>query len=273
MRLLEDDLQVSLFARHGRGMTLTEAGVLLLSRATDILRAVDDTRSDLIDQDQSVRGSISLGVPPTVGDVLAARLIEKYHRRYPAVSVRVVPAFSGYLQDFLHRGEVDLAVTYEVTHRLNLNLTPLIVEDLHLVGPPGSGLTASRPVAFEGASKRTLILPGPQHGLRVLISKQARANGLVLHVPIEADALQTLKDLVIRGLGHTILPLASVHAEVRAGQLSSAPITSPKLSRKLMLAQPLGRPVTNAVRLFAEMLRSEITEMVEEHAWDGQLAR
>lgn len=271
IRMLEQDLKVRLFNRHGRGMSLTETGQLLLIRAQSILRQIDATRADLIDQDQAVRGQVRLGVPPTVGDVLAARLLEKFHARYPGVMVRVVPAFSGYLMDFLHRGEVDLAIMYGIERGLDVGLLPLIEENLYLVGSGRAGLSRDVPVTLDWVAKQILALPGPRHGLRVLIEKEARRKNLSLTVPIEADALQTLKDLVSRGLGFTVLPLASVHKEILARELSAAPIHGPKLVRKLILVQPLGQPVSNAVKFFAEMLKSEIAEMVAANIIDGRL--
>lgn len=260
IRLLEQDLRVSLFDRHGRGMSLTEAGEHLLTRAQLIMQQLEDTRADMAERGRSVRGRVSLGVPPTVGDVLAAPLIEKFHLLYPDVSIRVVPAFSGYLVDFLHRGEVDLAIIYGGERRSDIGLAPLIEEQLFLVGVPGRPGRNVRGVSLARVSRHKLVLPSPQHGLRVLVEEAARRQDLQLWVPLEADALQTLKDLVMRSMAHTILPFASVRREVDAGKLSALPIVKPNLRRSLVLAQPLGRPMSRATRLLAQLLRDEFAD-------------
>lgn len=260
IRMLEDELQIALFERHGRGMVLTDAGTLLLPKAKSILRQIEDARTDLIDQNNIVRGRVSLGVPPTVGDVLAARLVEKFHLRYPEVKIRVVPAFSGYLLDFLHRGDIDLAIMYAIKKQDNLYVKSLIKEDLVLVGPGNAGLRLSEPKEFRDLASTSLILPSGNHGLRVLISRYAQRSRINLQVSIEADALQTLKDLVIRGLGYTILPLVSVQSEAKSGELSVSPIIKPTLSRQLILARPVGKSITTATRLFAEILVDEFAK-------------
>lgn len=269
--MLEEELDVSLFTRHGRGMVLTAEGQTLLERASAILRMVDDTRSELASGAGIIKGTVSLGVPPTAGEVLAGPLVERFARQYPDVTIRIVPAFSGYLLDMLQRGEIDLAVMYE-THTLRqIPVEPLIVERLYLVGSPTDGPGSERSIRFADLAGLPLILPGPRHGLRVLIENEAKRLGVELNVPIEADSLQVLKDLVSRGLGHTILPIAPVHNETQAGVLRALPITSPELTRKLVLVRSPMRASANAVRLFEETLKAQTVDMVRSGIWKGDL--
>ena len=190
---------------------------------------------------------------------------------YPQVTLRVVPAFSGYLLDWLHSGEVDIAVVYGTEQGANIRFSPLLVENLCFVTAAGPEAVPHHAVSFPDVVQHRLVLPGPQHGLRILVEREARQRGLTLDIPVEADALQVLKGLVQRRLGATILPLAAVHGEVQAGLLAAAPIIDPHLSRKLVVAQPLGRQASHAVRRFAEVLRDEVTDMVGSKVWDGQL--
>lgn len=271
IRLLEEELKLPLFDRHGRGMALTPAGELLRARAGNILRQLEETRADLSQEAAAVRGRVVFGMPPTVGDILATRLIERFLAQYPEVTLRAVPAFSGYLLDWLHSGEVDIAVVYGTEAQASLRLSPLLVENLCFVTPPGAAPAPDHAIPFAEVAREKLVLPGPQHGLRRLIEREARAHGLSLRIAVEADALQVLKGLVQRGVGATILPLAPVHDEVAAGLLGAAPIIEPHLSRKLVVAQPLGRQPSNAVRHFEQALRWEVAAMVREGVWEGQL--
>lgn len=271
IRMLEEELKIPLFDRHGRGMALTSAGELLRARAGNILRQLEETRADLNQEAGAVRGRVVFGMPPTVGDILATRLIERFMALHPEVTLRAVPAFSGYLLDWLHAGEVDIAVVYGTEANASMRLSPLLVESLCLVTPPGVALAPHHAIPFAEAAREKLVLPSPQHGLRRLIEREARALGIELQITVEADALQVLKGLVQRGLGCTILPLASVHEEVAQGLLGAAPIIDPHLSRKLVVAQPLGRQASNAVRRFEQVLRQEVGDMVREGIWDGQL--
>jgi LysR family nitrogen assimilation transcriptional regulator len=271
IRMLEEELKVALFVRHGRGMVLTHAGEMLRERAGSILRQIEETRADLIMEAGAVRGQINLGVPPTVGDVLATRLIEKFLYRHPQVRLRIVTAFSGHLLSWLHSGEIDIAVVYGSEQETNIHFTSLMVENLYLITPVQDGVRPGQPLTFQELAARDLVLPGPRHGLRILVEREARSRGLSLRIPVEADALQILKGLVMRGIGATILPMPAVHREVSEGLLAASAIVAPCLSRKLVVARPLGRRASIAIQQFDEVLRKEVATMVQEGVWEGRL--
>lgn len=271
IRLLEVELGVPLFSRHGRGMDLTQAGEKLKSRAVSILRQLEETRSDLMQEAGAVRGRVIFGLTPTVGAVLSTRLIERLLGTYPQVTLRVVQAFSGYLLDWLQSGEVDIAVIYGSAQAAGVRQSPLLVENLYFVTHADTGLSTHHAVPFSDMVREKLVLPGPSHGLRKLVQAAAQQRGVELDVLVEADDLQVLKDLALKRLGSTVLPLAAVHDEVAAGRLCAAPIIDPPLTRKLTIAEPLGRQTSNAVAAFAEVLRAEVSEMVQKGVWNGQL--
>lgn len=271
IRMLEDEMGMPLFMRHRRGMALNEAGVQLLGSANSVLRQIDDIQSDMARHSGEVKGNVVVGVPPTVGDVLSSRIVNRFMSKYPMVRLRIVPAFTGHLLEWLQRGDIDIAIMYTHEKQKDLKTCPLIMEDLFLVGHRDAGLSKHIAVSFTELANIKLILPGPGHSLRQLIEREAAIAQVDLDVPVEADSLQTLKDLCKSGLGHTILPLAPIHEQVTAGELTIAPIVEPVLSRKLIVAQPLSRPSTNAVEKFADELQTEVAEMVESGVWGGRL--
>jgi LysR family transcriptional regulator, nitrogen assimilation regulatory protein len=273
MRILEHELKVPLFTRHGRGMVLTSSGEMLLARVAAVLRDLEAARADVAAESGVVSGQVVLGTPPSVGDVLSARLVERFLGLHPNVFIRIVPAFSGYLLDWLQRGEIDLAVMYEPEARQNLRIEPLITENLFLVGKVEPKPVRKRQVQLAKVLERRLILPSPQHGLRKLVERAARKLDRTLDIVVEADSLQTMKDLVTRGLGWTILPFASVHREVSEGRLSAVPISTPQLTRTLVIAESLSRQTSRAARLFRETLRAEVHDMVKNRILTGTLLK
>nr|WP_242481765.1 LysR substrate-binding domain-containing protein [Paracraurococcus ruber] len=254
-------------------MQLTAAGDRLRGRAGAILRQVEETRADLAEAAGAVRGKVVFGLPPTVGAVLTARLVERFLAAHPEATLRVVQGFSGYLLDWLQGGELDLAVVYAGGQGAGVRQTPLLTEGLCFVGPPGPGLAPHQAIGFAEAMRERLVLPGPAHGLRRLVEAEAAQRGLALRIAVEADDLSVLKALAMRRLGGTVLPLAAVREEVAAGLLGAAPIIDPPLTRKLAVAEPLGRHPSNAATAFARLLRAEVAGMVEAGIWSGQLLR
>jgi len=76
---------------------------------------------------------------------------------------------------------------------------------------------------------------------------------------------------VARGLGATVLPMPAVHQDIAAGILTACSVVDPHLSRKLVIARPMGRKASLAVQRFEAILYQEVTDMVREGVWDGKL--
>lgn len=271
IRLLEAELRVSLFVRHGRGMKLTEPGKRLHARAAGILRQVDDARMEMAQEASIVRGHVVLGLPPTVGSLFTTRVVQRLLALYPHVTLRIVQAFSGYLLEWLQRGEIDTAVVCNYPPAASIRFSPLLIENLYLVTSEKKQIAPCEVVTFAQAAALRLVLPGPGQGIRQFIEAQAHLRGLALAVTVEADDFQILKDLVEQRIGATILPLFAVHEEVLAGRLYAVPIIDPPLMCELMLAESLTHPPSSAAQRFGVVLREEVIEMVRTGIWEGEL--
>ena len=271
IQLLEADLKVKLFDRKGRGMALTAAGQIFLPRAAAILRQMEEARADMVAEADGLSGSVAIGMPPSVAEALGARLAERFVKSFPQVAVRFVAGSSGYVLEWLQRGEVDLAVLYDPYGRLDIQASPLLLENLFFVAPAGSDLGGTTSLQFPELGQRRLILPSRRHGLRDLLENVAEREGVRLNVPIEADDMAIQKALVKGGLGDTVLPLAAVHRDILEGRLQAIPITSPVVSRRLMVSLPSGRPASNVVHRCVQELRIEVAEMVAAGIWAGEL--
>ena len=78
VRLLEEELGVRLFARHGRGMVLTEQGQEILKHATRVMTELEEIRAAASDAGAPLRGQIAIGFPPTVADIVSVPLVASF---------------------------------------------------------------------------------------------------------------------------------------------------------------------------------------------------
>ncbi len=257
IRLLEHDLKTPLFTRHGRGMVMTEAGRLFFERTTGLVRRLEQAREDVLAVAGAPSGRVVLGMVPTVSSALAARIARDVVDDHPGIELRLVDAYGGYLIDWLHRGEIDLAVVYGPAKTLHLDVENLRSDALFAVGAPGCGLAAQQQVGLEWLARRPLVLPSAPHGLRALVDTGFAAAGLVPQVRVEADSYQALIDVVAAGVGMTVLPYYAVAARVEAGTLEVAPI-APALARELVLAMPVQQGRSLATRTVAAIVRTHL---------------
>ena len=196
IRLLEAELKAKLFVRHGRGVSLTSAGELLLDRAASIIRQIEQTRADVAAEAGEISGHVSLGLPPSVGFLLTGPLVEDMRTAFPKVTLKVVEGIGGFVHEWMVGGRLDIGVLFDPKSSRHLEISPLWSEDLHLVGPGSAGLSLTEPVHLAELSKYSLILPSAGHGLRGLLERYTTRHEVELSVEVEADAMRIQKDLV-----------------------------------------------------------------------------
>ncbi|RJK96680.1 LysR family transcriptional regulator [Paracoccus aestuarii] len=270
VKALEDDLELPLLRRHGRGVVPTEEGLRLARRARSIIEDVEGLQSDITGHRRALAGTVTLGLPPTVAEILATHMIERTMQTHPQVKLRIVSGFSGHVQDWLIRGKVDLGVAYQGQISAHLSSRPIIIEQLFLIQPAtASGSRDGVPIDASDALLLPLILPNPEHGLRGRIETIAQDRMIDLNVVLEIDILPTMLAFVERGLGYTILPLVSVIDHVRAGRLIARPIVRRTIDRKLVLMTALNRPGSRLITAMADFLTEEVHQLVTSGNWPG----
>jgi DNA-binding transcriptional LysR family regulator len=87
---LEEEIGVSLFNRHAKGMSLTHQGHQFLRQAHLILASVDNAKRSLQQSTDQVAGQLTIGVTSLVAGYYLADLITRFQRAYPNVQTRVI---------------------------------------------------------------------------------------------------------------------------------------------------------------------------------------
>lgn len=267
IRKLENEFSTQLFFRHSRGVTLTDAGRVLLGHATDILERFDDARQALRDQSGPPTGGVSLGVTPTVGRVIVPQLLERSRSHLPGVAITLFEGLSEEVMAGVAAGRFDLGFSYNPNAARGVQCTPLLSENLYLIGAQGARKPRTKTVPFAEIPNYPLILPSRPHGIRLLLEKRAAAAGLKLDVTLEIDSIYLERELIERGLGYTVLPFGGVSQEVNRGSLFAKEITDPILARTLYLVASRQRPVSRAVEATARLIEATMEENVRSARW------
>lgn len=274
VRHMEEELGVTLLHRNPQGVTATEAGERLLAHARQILAEFAEIPDSVRGETVAPRGDVRFGMPGTVSELLAAPLIEAARERYPQVRIRIVEAMSGYILNWLRRGDVELAMLYSTSDLRGLAAHHALSEEIFLFAtpeiadcPPGD--TAS----LAQIAKLPLVIPGPGHGLRQLIEEAAITARAPLSPSIEIDSYGQIKKVVRRGLGFGILPLMAINREVDEGVFRKWRIASPEITRRVYLSYSTERPLLNAQRAIGNLAWEILQQLVEERAWIAELAK
>lgn len=111
---LEDEVGTLLLIRGKRHLQLTEAGMLLRRRAEEILALVDKTEKELLDQSESLSGTLSIGAAECeAARVLLPQLVKRFHQLHPQVTYAFTSGTADLIRDRIDSGLLDFGILME----------------------------------------------------------------------------------------------------------------------------------------------------------------
>jgi LysR family transcriptional regulator, nitrogen assimilation regulatory protein len=270
IRKLEDELGVLLVLRTGRALELTEAGILLLQRAHSLTRQLTQTADDVRAHGSQIRGTLTLGVSPSTCEVLGPLLVRECAARHPELRLSFVEGFSSHIFEQLVDQELTLCLMHNPPRHRGIEIEPLIVEAMYLVGP-GRAADGLAPVgAGMKPDQVPLILPNRTHALRMLVERALAEHGRGITVAAQVDGYTMTKALVLAGLGYTILPLSSFHRQMESGELSARRLRKPEISWTLSMAYRRDQRTSRAVAALRDIIRAEVGKLVASRKWRSE---
>jgi LysR family nitrogen assimilation transcriptional regulator len=269
IRKLEDELGSPVFKRHGHGVSLTDAGRILLERGQTILRQLEQTKAEIRSSEAGQSGIISFAVPPSAGAFLAPTLIERFGTSFPNVLLKVVAGYSGYILEWLVRGQVDLACVHDPLPRRGFEVTPMVDEQVYLVGKPGSGSFGRPYVRNEDLADIPWIVPSRPNASRRLLDAWVAKSGISLNIRIEIDDHSITRALVKQGIGFTLLTEGAIDADVRRGELEAWPFR-PRAAWPLALVTYANMPRSEILDAFSQTIRTVARDLTASGVWPGR---
>lgn len=264
VKVLEENLGTVLFLRSARGIQLTEQGERLLAYASGLLRQFDMLPDVIGDGAEAVRGRVVVGFPTSVNAMLARPLIRAAMQRLPGVQLHVIESLSGFLQEWIEAGRLDICVLYDARPGRTLNLDPLLVEDLYMIGGPGAFPRRCREIPFRRLAEFRLAMPGAPHSLRRLMETMAASHGVTLNIVVEVDSLTVIKGVAETEEVVTILPRGAAADEIQAGRLKACRIVAPTVSRSVSVATSAVRGQTRACKEIKRLILEIGSEVGDE---------
>jgi LysR family nitrogen assimilation transcriptional regulator len=263
---IEADLGTELFVRESGGVVPTEAGERLARRGTEVLRQLDDIEDEIRSLDGNLHGRVCVAMPDTTGRTLFLPLLDRITSEYPEVEVRMMGAHPNNVPLALSAGDADVGVISNAHRHEGLELRPLVIESLHLVGPPKHALPPG-PVDLEEVADLPLALPGIQPGLRQLIDRAFSSIGRSPNVVVEIDAQDALIELIRAGRAYSIMSYAGVSRPAVRNAVDTHEIQNPTIERTLSTAFPRSRTPTRLMRTVDDILHQVASELQEDARW------
>lgn len=262
---LEAELDVRLLQRGARGVRTTPAGQRLYEQAKALLRQAQEVAAHVRQEAAAdVVGHVRLGLPASTSRRVAVALLRALQRAHPGITLEIVEGSTAYIAEMVQRHLLDLGVTVQAADDGRLDAQPLVVEELLLVGPPGSVLAG--PVEVEQLCTLPLLLPAFPNAIRVRIEQLCNAAGLRYRLVAESAAAQVMVAAAQAGMAWTILPWSAIEHEDPAS-LCCLPLAGRTFVRTLAVCgsrAAAGQPAGEAVR---SQLHAVVAAMLADGGW------
>ncbi|WP_040261982.1 LysR substrate-binding domain-containing protein [Pseudomonas massiliensis] len=204
---LEEEIGVSLFNRHAKGMSLTHQGHQFLRQAHLILATVDNAKRSLQQCTDQIIGTLTIGVSSLVAGYYLANLLTRFQRAYPNVSLRVMEDERPYIEHLLLNGEIDVGVlilsNLEDRHALQTEVLTHSPQRLWL--PARHPLLERDDIALADVAAEPLIELNVDEMDRNAQRIWAEA-GLRPSISLRSASTEAVRSLVAAGLGVAIQP-------------------------------------------------------------------
>ncbi len=270
VRQLEVEHRQTFLLRNGRGVTLTEAGLVLLAHGRGLLHQVALAREELGASRGALAGHVSIGLPPSLSKLITTPLVYAFQRQLPQAKLTLTEGFSVLMYEGLRAGRLDLAVLYNPPMSPDLEMSVLYEEALVLIASdkckqltPAASPKPSMTLA--SLSQLPLILPSRPNAFRLLIDSEMMRIGCKPQIVLEVDGLNAILELVKVGLGYAALPSYTLSNYTKPHPFTTHSIHSPRLTSQLMLVWSSRRPMTATHKEALRLTREVVLQAVQEH--------
>jgi len=193
-----------------------------------------------------------------------SRCMQDFMRQYPKAKVRLEYLRPNKVYDAVLNGEVDLGIVSYPAASPDLNVIPLRSERMMIVCPPGHPLASHQAVTAEHLQGMDLIGFDRDLSIRKEIDRHLRQRSINVHVTMEFDNIETIKQAVEIGAGVSILPEPTIRDDVRTGTLVGIRLIAPELYRPLGIIHRQRRMFTPTAAKFVELLQQVQSQEPEE---------
>lgn len=249
---LEDELGQPVFERKTRSVSLTEAGILLQSRAQQMLTILDDTKAEITDDGES--GRVRIGAIPTIAPYFLPGLLRKFSSEFPKATVIVQENTTDVLLKSCTQGEIDLAVLALPVPAKYLEVEELFEEELLLVLPPDHPLLKKSKIHLSDVEPLPFVLLDEAHCLSENIATFCRQKSFQPVAVERTSQLAMVQELVSLSHGVSMIP-AMARVLDQSDRRVYRSLSGKKPTRKIVVIWNPYRFQSRLIEAFREQLR------------------
>ena len=263
VKKLEQELGIEIFERNKNEITVTPVGERVVAQAQRVLEEAEQLK--LISQqgkDQLV-GAVRLGAIYTIGPYLLPHIIPTLHKKASRMPIIIEENFTARLREKLASGLLDAIIIALPFDEPGVVTLPLYEEPFVAVLPSSHPLTVKEHLKMRELAKENLLLLGEGHCFREHVleacpeCRDGNIKDEVLQQTIEGSSIETIRHMVVSGIGVTVLPCTAAGTDKYARRLLQIKrLKSPEPKRTVALAWRSSYPRPKAIEEIRQAIMS-----------------
>lgn len=262
---MEKTLGVQLFERSRKGINPTPEGRELLVSARRVLEEAQGFTNKAALLSGGGIGTYRLGVTPTLGPYLLPHLLGPIHARYTDLKLYVREDAPSDLESGLINGQHDLILTTQPVMSTDLVVSPLMREPLKLALAQDHRLGNKPRINRMDLLGEPVLTISEHHLFHRQITELCEKVGAVVRRDYEGTSLDTLRQMVVMGMGIAFLPALYVKSEIRdSKELRVTDVEGINVVRNHALVWRNTSPARNFYRELADQIRETVEETLSD---------
>jgi len=211
LKKLEEYLGVKLVERRPKNVQLTEVGKQIVVRARRMLDESDEIIALARNNTDPFAGKLKVALIPTIGPYLLPRVMQRLRKAVPQLGLMLYEYQTEPLLKRLRDGEIDLGIMALLPALQDgLESRALYDEAFTVALPNHHPLAARSNIKLQDLKGETLLLLEDGHCLRDQALEVCSRVAVREAEDFRATSLETLRQMVVAGLGLTLLPELAV---------------------------------------------------------------
>ena len=263
IKKLEDELHVAIFERGSNEVTLSPIGERIVQQAQQTLEAADSIKQMALHGKNQLAGPLRIGAIHTIGPYLYPELIPLLRKAAPEMPLLVEENYTAVLTEKLKHGELDVIIIALPYQEQGIVTQPLYEEPFVVLLPASHPLTARKTISSKLLEDETVLLLGQGHCFRDHVLEACPAcipkPGLEGDMPhtVEGSSLETIRHMVVSGLGVTVLPCTAAGAHSYSQRLLTIRrFGNPTPTRTIALAWRVSFPRSKVIDVINTAVRN-----------------
>lgn len=233
---LEDNLNVKLFKRNSRGVSLTEEGEVLFRHVQEAIHHIEEAENALQKMKDYHIGHLDIGASTTLCRYILLPYLKKFMEEFPNIQINLKNQDSAKNLQVLDAQDIDLALVAIPKH-LSPNQKVILeqdVEDIFVASPKYiENLKALHGNDFSLFQNATVMLMDEKNVSRHYIDMYIRENQLDFKQVIALNTMDLLIDFAKIDMGISCVIRSFVEKDLENGSLMQIEIASPIPKRKI----------------------------------------